>query len=29
LISNGVFETLFKDEKISFDGTKGKFVISN
>jgi iron complex transport system ATP-binding protein len=28
LISNGVFETLFKDEKITFDGTKGKFVVS-
>jgi iron complex transport system ATP-binding protein len=28
LISNGVFETLFKDEKISFDRTKGKFIVS-
>lgn len=28
LISEGVFDRLFKDEKISFDGTKGKFIIS-
>ena len=27
LISEGVFDTLFKDEKISFDGMKGKFII--
>lgn len=29
LISEGVFNRLFEDEKISFDGTKGKFFISN
>lgn len=29
LISKGVFNRLFEDEKISFDGTKGKFVISS
>ncbi|MGV9004666.1 ABC transporter ATP-binding protein [Flavobacterium sp.] len=28
LISEGVFDRLFEDEKISFDGTKGKFVVS-
>jgi iron complex transport system ATP-binding protein len=28
LISKGVFTSLFKDEKITFDGTKGKFVVS-
>ncbi len=28
LISKGVFETLFKDEKITFDKEKGKFVVS-
>ena len=28
LISEGVFDRLFEDEKISFDGTKGKFIIS-
>ncbi len=27
LISNGSFTTLFKDEQITFDGEKGKFVI--
>ena len=29
LISKGVFNTLFKDSSITFDGEKGKFVISN
>ncbi|WP_264522086.1 ABC transporter ATP-binding protein [Flavobacterium sp. N1994] len=29
LITKGVFSTLFKDDAISFDGEKGKFVISN
>ncbi|HNP32839.1 MAG TPA: ABC transporter ATP-binding protein [Flavobacterium sp.] len=29
LISRGVFNTLFKDSSIIFDGEKGKFVISN
>lgn len=28
LITQGVFSSLFKDESISFDGEKGKFVIS-
>ena len=28
LISKGVFNTLFKDENIIFDGKKGKFVVS-
>ena len=28
LISEGVFDRLFQDEKISFDGTKGKFIIN-
>ena len=28
LILNGIFQTLFKDENIVFDGLKGKFVIS-
>jgi len=28
LISNGSFETLFKDEHITFDAEKGKFVVS-
>ena len=28
LISKGAFNTLFKDEHIAFDATKGKFVIS-
>ena len=27
-ISKGSFNTLFKDEHIVFDATKGKFVIS-
>lgn len=27
LITKGIFETLFKDEKITFDGEKGKFII--
>lgn len=29
LISDGVFTRLFDDEKITFDGLKGKFIISN
>jgi len=29
LISKGVFNSLFKDSSITFDGEKGKFVISN
>lgn len=29
LISKGIFNTLFKDEHIIFDGEKGKFVIVN
>jgi iron complex transport system ATP-binding protein len=29
LITKGIFNTLFKDSSISFDGEKGKFVISN
>lgn len=29
LITKGVFDTLFKDAAISFDGKKGKFIISN
>lgn len=29
LITRGIFNTLFKDSSISFDGQKGKFVISN
>ncbi len=29
LISKGIFNTLFKDSSITFDGEKGKFVISN
>jgi iron complex transport system ATP-binding protein len=28
LISNGIFNTLFKDTAITFDSEKGKFVIS-
>lgn len=28
LISQGVFNTLFKDDSITFDGEKGKFIIS-
>jgi iron complex transport system ATP-binding protein len=28
LISDGVFDLLFEDEKITFDGTKGKFIIN-
>lgn len=28
LISKGIFDTLFNDNSISFDGLKGKFVIS-
>ena len=28
LISKGVFNTLFKNENIVFDGKKGKFVVS-
>ena len=28
LITQGVFSSLFKDDSISFDGEKGKFVIS-
>ena len=28
LISKGIFNTLFKDSSISFDGEKGKFLIS-
>ena len=28
LISEGVFDRLFEDEKIAFDGTKGKFIIN-
>ena len=28
LITKGVFNTLFQDENIAFDGKKGKFVIS-
>lgn len=27
LINNGVFETLFKDKKITFDNQKGKFIV--
>jgi iron complex transport system ATP-binding protein len=27
LISNGVFDTLFKDENIKFDSEKGRFMI--
>jgi iron complex transport system ATP-binding protein len=26
-ISNGNFETLFKDENIAFDSQKGKFIV--
>jgi len=29
LITQGVFSKLFKDDSITFDGEKGKFVISN
>lgn len=29
LITKGIFDTLFKDSSISFDGEKGKFVISS
>jgi len=29
LISKGIFNSLFKDASITFDGEKGKFVISN
>ena len=29
LITKGIFNTLFKDSSITFDGEKGKFVISN
>jgi iron complex transport system ATP-binding protein len=29
LITKGVFSQLFKDDSITFDGEKGKFVISN
>jgi iron complex transport system ATP-binding protein len=29
LITKGVFNTLFKDDSITFDGEKGKFIISN
>ena len=29
LISQGVFNTLFNDDSISFDGLKGKFVLLN
>jgi iron complex transport system ATP-binding protein len=29
LISKGIFNSLFKDTSITFDGEKGKFVISN
>lgn len=29
LITKGVFNTLFKDDSITFDGEKGKFMISN
>ena len=29
LISKGVFNTLFKDDSITFDENKGKFIISN
>jgi iron complex transport system ATP-binding protein len=29
LISKGIFKSLFKDTSITFDGEKGKFVISN
>jgi iron complex transport system ATP-binding protein len=28
LITKGIFTTLFKDSSITFDGEKGKFVIS-
>lgn len=27
LISNGIFDTLFKDENIKFDSEKGRFMI--
>lgn len=29
LISKGIFNSLFKDEQIVFDGEKGKFIIKN
>jgi iron complex transport system ATP-binding protein len=29
LISKGVFDTLFKNENIYFDGEKGKFIVKN
>lgn len=29
LIMKGIFDTLFKDVSITFDGEKGKFIISN
>ncbi len=29
LISKGVFNSLFKDEQIVFDGEKGKFIVKN
>lgn len=29
LISKGVFNTLFQDEQIVFDGEKGKFIVKN
>ena len=28
LITKGVFNTLFKDDSITFDGEKGKFIIN-
>jgi iron complex transport system ATP-binding protein len=28
LITQGVFNSLFKDDSITFDGEKGKFVIN-